>query len=259
VAQAPPLLPNARQPAQHHTPMVSYTTADLREKINHRRGGEDSRTTIEHLRKRHRDIEGRNLEKDFGLHAPVCGGLVAQRDRGHGPITESSTTPQVGGNSDWVRRLRLLQEHGGRRAALAAYLPNHRQRQAVPRPNRRRCDLNLISLAAFKKLDISMGKLQPLCSFSGLGPVLVMPRGCISLPVMFGMAESFRMESVLFDIAEVSLPFNAILGRLAHYGYLVLKMPSPLASSGSGETVTQGLCAGEAPASSSGSQSCCRA
>jgi hypothetical protein len=89
--------------------------------------------------------------------------------------------------------------------------------------------------------------------------VSVMSHGCISLPVIFGMAESFRMESVLFDIAEVSLPFNAILGRLVHYGYLVLKMPSPLASSGSGETVTQGLCAGEAPASSSGSQSCCRA
>jgi hypothetical protein len=43
------------------------------------------------------------------------------------------------------------------------------------------------------------------------------------------------MESVLFDVAEVSLPFNAILGRpalyqfmaVAHYGYLVLKIPSP--------------------------------
>jgi hypothetical protein len=43
------------------------------------------------------------------------------------------------------------------------------------------------------------------------------------------------MESVLFDLAEASLYFNAILGRpalyqfmaIAHYGYLVLKMPSP--------------------------------
>jgi hypothetical protein len=39
----------------------------------------------------------------------------------------------------------------------------------------------------------------------------------------------------LFDVAEVSLPFNAILGRpalyrfmaVAHYGYLVLKIPTP--------------------------------
>jgi hypothetical protein len=63
----------------------------------------------------------------------------------------------------------------------------------------------------------------------------VIPCGCISLPVTFGMAENFRTESVLFDVVEVSLPFNAILGRpalyqfmmVAHYGYLVLKMPSP--------------------------------
>jgi hypothetical protein len=79
-----------------------------------------------------------------------------------------------------------------------------------------------------------MGKLQPSCPFSGVGPVSVTPRGCISLLVTFETAENFRTESVLFDVAEVSLPFNAILGRpalyqfmvVAHYGYLVLKMPS---------------------------------
>jgi hypothetical protein len=62
-----------------------------------------------------------------------------------------------------------------------------------------------------------------------------MSRGCISLPVTFGTAENFRTESILFDVAEVSLPFNAILGRpalyrfmaVAHYGYLVLKMLTP--------------------------------
>jgi hypothetical protein len=61
-----------------------------------------------------------------------------------------------------------------------------------------------------------------------------MPCGCISLPATFRTPENFRTESVLFDVAEVSHPFNAILGRLAlyqfmavmHYGYLVL-MPSP--------------------------------
>ena len=48
------------------------------------------------------------------------------------------------------------------------------------------------------------------------------PLGSITLPVTF-------------DVAEVNLPFNAIIGRpalyrfmaIAHYGYLVLKMPSP--------------------------------
>jgi hypothetical protein len=40
---------------------------------------------------------------------------------------------------------------------------------------------------------------------------------------------------MLFDITEVNLPFNGVIGRLslyqfmavAHYGYLILKMPSP--------------------------------
>jgi hypothetical protein len=94
--------------------------------------------------------------------------------------------------------------------------------------------LNLISLAAFKKLQIPMGKLQPSHPFSEVGPVSVTLCGCISLPVTFGTAENFRTESILFDVAEVSLPFNTILGRpslyqfmtVAHYGYLVLKMPS---------------------------------
>jgi hypothetical protein len=58
------------------------------------------------------------------------------------------------------------------------------------------------------------------------------PLGSITLPVTFGTEENFRTENVQFDVAEVNLPFNAIIGRLAlyrfmaiaHYGYLVLKM-----------------------------------
>ena len=61
------------------------------------------------------------------------------------------------------------------------------------------------------------------------------PLGSITLPVTFRTEENFRTESVQFDVAEVNLPFNAIIGRpalyrlmaIAHYGYLVLKMPSP--------------------------------
>jgi hypothetical protein len=63
VAQAPPVLPGARPPAQHRAPMASYHTLDLREEINRRRGREDSRTTIERNRERRRGIEGRNLER----------------------------------------------------------------------------------------------------------------------------------------------------------------------------------------------------
>jgi hypothetical protein len=63
----------------------------------------------------------------------------------------------------------------------------------------------------------------------------VYPLGSITLLVTFGTEENFRKENVQFDVAEVNLPFNAIIGRpalyrfmaIAHYGYLVLKMPSP--------------------------------
>jgi hypothetical protein len=59
--------------------------------------------------------------------------------------------------------------------------------------------------------------------------------GTISLLVTFGTEANFRTENVQFEVAEVNRPFNAIIGRLAlyrfmaiaHYGYLVLKMPSP--------------------------------
>jgi hypothetical protein len=85
VAQAPLVLSNARPPVQHRTSMASYTTIDLREEINRHRGGEDSRTTIEHHHERHRDIEGHKLEKDFDLHAPVRGGLLA-----HAPLPPNS-------------------------------------------------------------------------------------------------------------------------------------------------------------------------
>jgi hypothetical protein len=77
-----------------------------------------------------------------------------------------------------------------------------------------------------------------------VSPVLFIPRGCISLPVTFGTPENFRTESVLFDVVEVTLPFNAILGRpalyqfmvAAHYRYLVLGCRPPTVSLRSAET-----------------------
>jgi hypothetical protein len=126
--------------------------------------------------------------------------------------------------------------------------------------------LNLISLAALKQLQIPMGKLQPSRPFSGVGPVSVTPCGCISLPVTFGAAENFHTESIHFDVAEVSLSFNTILGRpalyqfmaVAHYGCLLLKMSSPngvLKIRGGGDH-DMGACALETPGPSSGSRSC---
>jgi hypothetical protein len=68
-----------------------------------------------------------------------------------------------------------------------------------------------------------------------VGPHPVYPAGTISLPVTIGTEVNFRTENVQFKVTEVNLPFNAIIGRtamyrfmaVAHYGYLILKMPSP--------------------------------
>jgi hypothetical protein len=95
--------------------------------------------------------------------------------------------------------------------------------------------LNVISHAVFKQLQIPGSRLGPSRPFSKVGPQPVYSLGSITLPITFGIEENFRTENVQFDVAEVNLPFNAIIGRpalyrfmdIAHYGYLVLKMPSP--------------------------------
>jgi hypothetical protein len=95
--------------------------------------------------------------------------------------------------------------------------------------------LNVISHAAFKQLQILGSRLGPSHPFSGVGPQPVYPLVSIALPVTFGTEENFRTENVVFDVVEVNLPFNAIIGKsalyrfmaIAHYGYLVIKMSSP--------------------------------
>jgi hypothetical protein len=95
--------------------------------------------------------------------------------------------------------------------------------------------LNLTSLTAFQKLQIPMLRLSHSHPFLGVGLGSIILCSSISLLMMFGTPENYPPESVIFDVAEVSLPFNAIIGRpalypfmaIAHYGYLVLKMLSP--------------------------------
>jgi hypothetical protein len=52
--------------------------------------------------------------------------------------------------------------------------------------------------------------------------------------ITLGTAENYHTESVIFDVTEVNLPFNAIIGWptlyqfmvVAHYRYLIPKMTS---------------------------------
>jgi hypothetical protein len=76
---------------------------DLREEINHRRGGEDSRSTIERNRERRRDIKGRNLERDLDLHAPV-----GARQAAHAPLPLAPCEFRGGGCMALAPHLRMV-------------------------------------------------------------------------------------------------------------------------------------------------------
>jgi hypothetical protein len=82
--------------------------------------------------------------------------------------------------------------------------------------------LNVISHAAFKQLQIPGSQLGPSRPFSGVGPQPVYPLGSIALPVTFGTEENFRTKNVQFDVVEVNLPFNAIIGRPALYRFMAI-------------------------------------
>jgi hypothetical protein len=82
--------------------------------------------------------------------------------------------------------------------------------------------LNVISHAAFKQLRISGSRLGPSRPFFVVGPQPVYPLRSIALPVTFGTEENFHTENVVFDVVEVNLPFNAIIGRLALYRFMAI-------------------------------------
>jgi hypothetical protein len=96
--------------------------------------------------------------------------------------------------------------------------------------------LNLISSAVLRKLQIPDGELEETGSFQGVNPGRSKPKGKITLPVTFGGELNYRTEKVTFDVADIPLPYNGILGRPAlakfmaasHHAYNVLKMPGPI-------------------------------
>ena len=56
------------------------------------------------------------------------------------------------------------------------------------------------------------------------------------LPVFFGGELNYQTEKIVFDVVDLPLPYNGIMGRPAlakvmaasHYAYNTLKMPGPL-------------------------------
>jgi hypothetical protein len=95
--------------------------------------------------------------------------------------------------------------------------------------------LNILSTYAREELQIGWDEVSPALPFGGIGPGMVVPKGEVTLPVTFGTPDNFRTEHLTFTVADMNLPYNAILGRPAlyrfmaavHYGYLCLKIPGP--------------------------------
>jgi hypothetical protein len=148
---------------------------------------------------------------------------------------QSCSTTMMEEHHHLFRGTRLPRQHGRGRRTTAHHRPivaNMRLHHVLINGG---AGLNIISHAAFRQLQIPGSWQGPSRPFFGVDPQPVYPLGSIALPVTFGTEENFRTENVQFDVAEVNLSFNAIIGRpalyrfmaIAYYGYLVLKMPSP--------------------------------
>nr|ABA99771.1 retrotransposon protein, putative, unclassified [Oryza sativa Japonica Group] len=91
--------------------------------------------------------------------------------------------------------------------------------------------LNILSPAAFDAIKAPGMVLRPSQPIIGVTPGHTWPLGHINLPVTFGGSANFRTERVDFDVADLSLPYNAVLGNPAlvkfmaavHYAYLQME------------------------------------
>ncbi|XP_066163702.1 uncharacterized protein [Oryza sativa Japonica Group] len=79
----------------------------------------------------------------------------------------------------------------------------------------RRASLSIISPAAFDTLKAQGMKLQPSLPIIGITSGHTWPLGHVELPVTFGDSTNFRTKRIDFDVADLNLPYNAVLGRPA--------------------------------------------
>jgi hypothetical protein len=99
--------------------------------------------------------------------------------------------------------------------------------------------LNILFTKTLKKmkLDITHMLTKSNTPFFGIVPGnAAIPMGSVVLPITFGESrDNYRTEYIKFEVADFETSYHAILGRpaiakfmaVAHYTYLVLKMPSP--------------------------------
>ena len=95
--------------------------------------------------------------------------------------------------------------------------------------------LNILSAKLMDKLQIIEDQLAPSMSFLGVNLGATKPWGKIELPVTFGTKDNYHTENIIFDVADIALPYNGIIRRPAlakfmmvtHHAYNMLKFPSP--------------------------------
>ena len=93
--------------------------------------------------------------------------------------------------------------------------------------------LNLISPRVVGKLQTPDEELKAMGTFQGINPGRSWPKGKVTLPTTFGGELNYRTERVVFDVIELPLPYNGILGRPAlakfmaafRYTYNTVKIP----------------------------------
>ena len=73
----------------------------------------------------------------------------------------------------------------------------------------------MISPVVIKRLQIPDGDLEETGTFQGVNPGRSQPKGKVTLPVTFGGELNYMTERTVFDVAEIPLPYNGILGRPA--------------------------------------------
>ena len=91
----------------------------------------------------------------------------------------------------------------------------------------------MISVETFKKLQVPYELLAPTRPFNGVTDGTIVPLGQVRLAVTVGNRHNYRTETLNFEVAHISLPYNAILGypalaklmAVTHHMYNMVKMP----------------------------------
>ena len=73
-------------------------------------------------------------------------------------------------------------------------------------------------------LQIGEEELEVTGTFHGVNLGRSHPKGKITLPVTFGGELDYQTKKIVFDVVDLPLPYNGILGRLA-----LARRPSSLA------------------------------